>query len=489
MNSTAKISIILLALCLICAIKPHYGGEITIRLNEPDDFIFNPSSYSNLIFYSLIYENLFYLKKDGRIETNIFKEYKYDSQTRILNLVLKDNLSFSNGKPITPQNVKSSLSIYLDMNLVSSRKLRKMCKRIDIFPRENRIIIESVVDNPSIVDSLTAPELVLVSGSDQVFSGVFHPVEWVQNQYLLLKPNPFYPGGRSYLDSIKIIFYDFHYPDVFISTPNASEPVIKGGFDEVNAGVFQNIYLAFPKSEGSNNTRIAVYSLLKNFFLDGRSDENPGKPSKKGAKNLSLPDDHLEAASSSTTPYMELNSLTSNDESPITLNIRTFPFSQSRTILRYSKVNLYILSSLKDIEKPFSDFLTRRGVPLDSVFINDSQLINFMNNTPIDYLLMGKIFTRQLPLEEKIKIILKEMSFGRFDETYLKLLNQLDEVKYMNNEELAMDLMAGIIEKIVDDGFILPICQKRYSLYIKKNVKGLALDYYGKPLFQEVGLK
>jgi MarR-like DNA-binding transcriptional regulator SgrR of sgrS sRNA len=81
------------------------------------------------------------------------------------------------------------------------------------------------------------------------------------------------------------------------------------------------------------------------------------------------------------------------------------------------------------------------------------------------------------------------MSFARFDESHLKLLNQLDEIKSLKNEQFLMDLVARIVEKIVNDGYLLPVCQRRYSIYIKSHLKGIALDYYGKPLFQKVRVK
>jgi MarR-like DNA-binding transcriptional regulator SgrR of sgrS sRNA len=108
-----------------------------------------------------------------------------------------------------------------------------------------------------------------------------------------------------------------------------------------------------------------------------------------------------------------------------------------------------------------------------------------MNNTPVQYLLMAKTFNRRMPIEEKIKIILKEMSFERFDENYLKLLGQLDEMQYLKNEELLLDLVSRIIEKIIRDGFILPLYQKRYSIYVKNHILGVELDYYGRPLFRK----
>jgi len=436
-NNRLKIVLILLGLLCMFAIKPYYGGEISIRLNEPTDFSYAPSSYSNLVFYSLIYENLFYLKGNGEIETNLFQEYHYDKETHTLELYLKNNICFSNGSPITGKHIKLALDLFLNLNLGSAQKLRKVIKGIRI--DRGNVYIELIYDDPNIVSSLTIPGLVLTSGSDKVFSGIFFPDEWVKNQYIILKPNPFYPGGRSYLDSIRVAFYDFYYPDVFLSGPG----VMDDKFKELNAGVYQNIYLVFPQGKVGKNTRIALFSMMKDFF--------------KTEKQQNL---------------VELNSLTSDDESPITLNIRNFSRSKQRSILRASRINFYILSSLSLIEEPLIDFLKKRRLSIETIFVSDNQLINYINNTSVKYLLMTKTFNRRIPIAEKIKVILKEMSFTRFDESHLKLLNQLDEVEYLKNEELLMDLVAKIIEKVINEGYLLPLYQKRFSLYIKNHVKG-----------------
>ncbi len=454
MPNLKKMALIPLALAFIFAIKPYYGGEISIRLNEPTDFSFSPSSYSNLVFYSLIYENLFYLTRDGDIYTHLFKEYRYDRTSRTLTLRLKDNLCFSNGTPITAKHIRFSINLFLGLNLGSSRKLKEVIKVIKA--EDNQVVIELMYDDPDIVISLTTPELVLVSGNDRVFPGIFYPGDWVKNQYCILKPNPYYPGGRTYLDSLRVVFYDYHYPEMFLSTPGMSDQT----FNELNAGVYQNIYLAFPEGNVGSHTRVALYSLLKSFF----NAENPrGQP--------------------------DLNSLTSNEESPITLNIQEFSPSQVRTILRSSNIKLYILSSLSYIEKPLEDFLKKKRLAIDTIYISDNQLVNFMSSTAVKYLLVAKTFNQRTPLADKTKAILKEMTFTRFDESHLKLLNQLDEVSNLKNDELMIDLVAKIIEKIINDGYLLPLCQRRYSLYIKKTVKGIEMDYYGKPLFPKVRLE
>ncbi len=455
MSKLSKVVVILWALTTIFAIKPYYGGELTVRLNEPEDFSFSPSSYSNQIFYSFIYESFFTLKSNGDIESTIFKEYHYDTQTRTLNLQLKDNLRFSDGTSIGARNIDVSLRVFLDMNLASSRKLRRLIKEIRFQKEKNVVSIELIQDDPNIVALLTTPELVLLGGSDQAFSGIFFPAEWVKNQYLRLMPNPYYPGGRSYLDSVKVVFYDYRYPDFFLGEPGSLKDE---KFKEVDAGVYQNTYLVFPQTKVGDNTRIALYSLLKDFYRtqDGR--------------------------------MISLNAMTSNDESPVTLNIHNFSDSQVRSILRYSSIKLYILSSLSKIEQPLNDYLEKKHISIETLYVSDNQLVNFMNNNPITYLVMCKTFNRRTPIEEKIKTILKEMSFSWFNENYLKLLNQLDEIKFLNNDGMMMDMVARIVEKIINDGFILPLYQRRFSLFINGRVQGIEFDYYGKPLFQKVRL-
>lgn len=453
MGNGAKITIIIAALLtMIFAIKPYYGGEVTIRLNEPPNFVYTPSDYSNLVFYSLLYENLFYLESSGAVESNIFEFFKYDRTTRTLVMELKKNISFSNGDPVNGESIKFSLRRFLDKKLENSLKLGGLIKGITA--EGNRVTVELIYDTPGITGLLTAPELVLLSGTNGVFSGMFFPVEWEKGRYIKLAPNKYYPGGRTYLDGIKVIFYDFHYPDIFLSKPGLEE----SSFRELTAGIYQNIYLTFPSGKVSTNKRLAVYSLLRAFG------ESAG--------------------------MVPLNTLTSDEESPVTLNIKEFAGWKYRSILRYSGMKLYILSSLREFEEQLGEFLNQNRLRrMETVYLSDSELANFMSSTQVDFLLVVKVFNARMPLEEKIKKIIKEMSFTRFDETYLKMLSELDEVKYLKDEELLIDQVSRLIEKIVNDGFLLPLFQKRYSLYVNNDVKGIELDNYGRPLFRKMRIK
>ena len=147
-----------------------------------------------------------------------------------------------------------------------------------------------------------------------------------------------------------------------------------------------------------------------------------------------------------------------------------------------------MISSLKGDDENFKEFLRKKGLELDTIYVSGSNLQNLLDNNPIKYLLVQKLFKKKTLLEEKISKIVREMSFKRFNEKYLKLINELDEVKFLNNEELLIGQISKIVNKIVNDGFIYPIAQKRYSIFIKNKIMSVEMDYYGRPLLQKARL-
>jgi MarR-like DNA-binding transcriptional regulator SgrR of sgrS sRNA len=432
------------------AIKPYYGGEIAIRLNEPTSFHPNAANYSNLIFYSLIYESFFYLKKDGEITSNVFREYRYDAAARTLYLVVKDNLSFSNGKPLTAKNIQVSLNVFMDSDLFSASRLNKAVKGIRA--GEGQVAVELLADNPDILNLLTAPELVVLAENEQSFSGPFYPQEWEKGRQLVLKANPHYAGGRTYLDRVKVTFSEGPTPDLFLASPGQ----FKDSFLEFDSGIYQNIYLCFLQGDIGQNTKIALYTLLRRFNET------------TGAK------------------YRELNALTAEEESPVSIQIKTLSPQKTASILKYSEIKLYALSSLSSLEKDISAFLKASNLKIETLFIDDSQFLAFLDSAAIKYALVDKIFQKKAPAEEKISRILKETSFKQFNAKYLRMLSELDEARFSNSQELLTEQIARISEAIISDGFIYPLFQKNYSLYVRKSWPALEIDYYGRPLLQKV---
>jgi MarR-like DNA-binding transcriptional regulator SgrR of sgrS sRNA len=446
-----KLLVLPLIFLLVYAIKPYYGGEISIKLNEPTSFTLNTASYSNLVLYSMIYENFFYLQKNGTVSTHVFEDYRYDGGSKTLFLTVKDNLSFSSGKPLTAKNIMASLKMFLGTNLFAASKLNKLVRNIRMV--ENQVLVELMADDPGIVTMMTVPELVVLAENEQSFSGPFYPEVWEKNKHLVLKANPFYAGGRAYLDAVRVMFSDETLPDVFLSSPKS----LKENFQEFDSGIYQNVYLCFLQSDVGQNTKIALYTLLKRF-----NEESGYK-------------------------YRELRTLTADDESPVSIQIKTISRQKTTSILKSSDIKLYILASLSYLEKDLTAFLKNSNLKIETLFIDDSQMMNFLNATTIKYVLIDKIFQTQVPVEEKISRILRESSFNQFNAKYLRMLGELDEVKYSHSPELLMEQVARISETIINDGFIFPLFQKNYSLYIRKDCRAVEIDYYGRPLFQKAG--
>ncbi len=451
-----RIKIFLLIFCsmfLNAGIKTKYGGNIIIRLNEPSSFNYSSSNYSNSIFFSLIYDNFFYLNSDGILSSNLFSSYDYDRNEKKITLNLKPYLSFSDGTRITPENLKFSIKVFLTKEMTTSKKLRRAINSFKI--ENNSMIITLNYDIPDVLQLLSVPELVLLSMNEKSFSGIFVPDQWESKKFIKLIPNKFYPGGRSYLDYIKIIFYDYYYPDIFLSGRNMKI----NNYNEFNAGIYQNFYLLFPYGSVGKNSKVALYSLFKIFF--------------------------------SKYNYSELNSLTSTEESPVAINITKFSLRKIRSILKYSRMIIYMTSSLKRYEKDLLDFFNKyKRLNITFNFIEGNKLKDFIkSNHSVKFLIGEKFFKKKTNIVDKLQRILDELSFTRLNEKYLNIMKELEEIKYLKNEELLMKQYSEYVTSIISDGLIFPLYHEKFSIYLKKNILNVKLDYYGRPLFNRVRVK
>jgi len=444
MNYKIKIFILIVSLSFIFAIKNYYGGTMKIRLNEPSDFSISSTSYSDMVFYSLIYENLFYLTKDGNLYSNIFNDYKYEKAKKQLVLNLKYGIKYSNGSNITPNDIIRSIGNFLETGYSEAKKLNKIIKKLG--EDNGKVLISLNFDYPNITELLSAPQLVIMSENHSIFSGPFKPVKWLKNKYMLLEGNRYYVGGLPYIDKIRVDFENYYYPDLFLSKPGTDTG---GKHREYNSGVYQNYYISFPKGKIGENTRIAFYTILKNFFKEQN--------------------------------YPELNVLTSESESPLSINIKKFSTRRVKRILRYTNIKLYLISTLRDMEDDLIEYFKKYRVNISVVFLKNN-MSTLMNETKVNYFIIEKVFHGGLPLYEKIKKIVRETIFKRFNENYLNMIQQLDELINLKDNDLLMEQISGIIQKIIGDGYLLPLAQKKYSIYLKKNIKGIIIDYYGRPI-------
>ncbi|MCK4891023.1 MAG: hypothetical protein KAS97_13890 [Candidatus Aminicenantes bacterium] len=260
MTNVKRLLIVIVAIFFVFAIKVRYGGQFSILLNEPVDFNYSTTNYSDTIFYSFIHENFFYMKKDGAVFSNIFSKFSYDKNKNKLYLEIKNNSSFSNGSPITGKNIHYSLKVFFNRENSVAKKISRSVNKIET--KNNRVFITFNYELDNIFQLLSSPELAILSMNENAFSGMLIPDEWERKKYLKLIPNIYYPGGHTYLDRVNVTFDNKSSPDIFLADPGS-------GFAshiEFKAGIYQNIFLTFPIGDTGKNTRIALYSFLKVFF-------------------------------------------------------------------------------------------------------------------------------------------------------------------------------------------------------------------------------
>jgi len=442
----------MVSIFFIFAIKIKYGGQLSILLNEPVDFNYSTTNYSDTIFYSFIHENFFYMKNDGTISSNIFSKFSYDKSKNQVFLEIKTNSSFSNGSPITGKNIHYSLKVFFNRENSIAKKISRSINKIET--KDNKVFINFNYELDNIFQLLSSPELALLSMNENAFSGMFIPDEWERKKYLKLIPNIYYPGGHTYLDRINITFDNKSSPDIFLADPGSAFTTHK----EFKGGIYQNIFLTFPTGKTGKNTRIALYSFLKVFF-------NKYK-------------------------FEDINSLTSDRESPVSITVTQFSMRKIRSILRNSQFKLYVNSSLKKYEEDLNKFIKKNYLRISLVFIKNAQLREFTESgTFIKFYLTEKLFSSKTPHVDKIRKIIFELTFSRFSEKYLQIVNELEELKYLKNSELLMDRVSAVIEILINREFILPVKQKYFSLYCKDKFKNLFFDYYGRPLFTKIRMK
>lgn len=443
--------ILLLGLSLLCmfSIKNKYGGEVSIYLNEPYSLNYINDDFSSMIFYSFIYENFFFIKKNGETFSNIFKYYLYEPRQNRVELRLKENLSFSIGDPITTQSISYSINEFVKLETSESKELSKVLKGI----RTNGQIVTLILnyEYKDIITLLSSPQLVLLSKKSGNFSGAFTPFKWKKGKNIILKANKYYSGGRSYIDSIKVVFdIKGEYPDVFLSTRTG----MGGKFEKEKCGIYENSYLIFPDPKTRLNTKRALYSILKDF-----------------AREQSL---------------KSLDVLTSDEESPVVIDIKKMSLRQAKRTILYSKVNMFFFPSLKEYQSNFNEYLESRKIGIKPFFLDSKMKRGNLNDENSKYIVLQKSFLKVTPLKAKIKRIISEMLFSRYNEQFMLKTKELDELQFLNKRELLMDKIAALISELVNKGILYPLFQKEYYLYYDKKLSGFKLDYYGKPLFSEL---
>lgn len=434
----------------IAALKTRYGGELRIRLNEPESLRANASSHDSLILSSLLYDNFFYSLPGHELESHLFKRFQYEPTSMSLQLELHEGLAFSNGRPVLSRHVRNALTGFFKRSLYRAKKLAGRVKNM-VVRGDTVLEIFFSSPNPDFASELTAPELVLTGDEETAFSGPFYPGSWEKGKQMTFLANPHFAGGRHPLDRVLVFFQETPGLDIFLAEAGYTSPLYKA----FPSGLYENVYISYPGSDTSGqNKRMAFYALCK------------------GLAGL--------------TGFTRLDTLTSAEESPFSLSIKLFTDRRVVSLLRNSKQIIHLTSSLGSLVQPLTDRFKQLAIPLEIRTVSDTELSGYIQQNDVPILIAKKLFRTDMPLAEKLATLLREFSFNRFNEEALGLINQLEEIASLDDENLRITALGTMVEKIVESGTVLPLYQQRFSLMVTKRFESVIIDYYGRIVWSEI---
>lgn len=160
-----------------------------------------------------IVETLFNVGPDGKVVPGLAKTWKVEGPT--LKLTLGDTV-FSDGTPVTAEDVKASLERAMDEKLLpleTSTYLGDIAG-IDVVDPKH-VVIRLKTPSRTIVSKLSSPQVAILPArfrnkkierpEDLVGSGPYRMTEYRPSQRAVLEPNPKWRGGMAPLARIEVI--------------------------------------------------------------------------------------------------------------------------------------------------------------------------------------------------------------------------------------------------------------------------------------------
>ncbi|MEG3014429.1 MAG: ABC transporter substrate-binding protein [Cetobacterium sp.] len=151
-----------------------------------------------------IYNNLFYLGENGKTEPELVKSYKIKENGDI-EIDLKENIYFHDGKELTAEVVKRSLKRNIEIPI--TKVLAEPIKEIVLIDKY-RLIIKSKYNPKIILNNLTHSSLAIVKEDGNgklVGTGAFELKEWKNGEKVILSKNKDYFKGEPKVDILEFI--------------------------------------------------------------------------------------------------------------------------------------------------------------------------------------------------------------------------------------------------------------------------------------------
>jgi peptide/nickel transport system substrate-binding protein len=190
-------SSLLFALVAGAEARPHYGGTIHVAMRaaptslEPSEIDWSRGDDSSNLL-TLLFDALITVDEHGQSQPGLAGSWHADPGNQRWRFLLRPGVTFSDGKPLTADNVAASLRI--------ANATWK------VFPEAGAVVIERDSPAPYLPAELALPRNSIVKreSGKLVGTGPFVVSQWVPSKELSLRAREDYWDGRPFLDSIEI---------------------------------------------------------------------------------------------------------------------------------------------------------------------------------------------------------------------------------------------------------------------------------------------
>lgn len=181
----------------------EYGNTLIIEQElkvETIDPVLLRDTYSKRAM-NYIYAQLFRVNKDNKIEPYLLSEYKYNDEMEMY-CKLRDDIYFSNGDPITAQDVKISIEDYLAKGYMNT--LYSSIKTIQVLSDKEFLILLNYPDNRLEVGLSNPLMSILKRVDNEIITSGSYVVEETYPNYIKLKRNEFYFEKDCFVENLEI---------------------------------------------------------------------------------------------------------------------------------------------------------------------------------------------------------------------------------------------------------------------------------------------
>lgn len=191
------LSSLLLAASAVAATRPQYSGtlRVTTRITpaslDPADNT-QPDSVARRNLTALLFDTLVIADSRGRLHPALASSWQADPGNQRWTFVLRRDVKFHDGSPLTPDAVAASL--------------RAGNPTWKIFPQADSVIIERDAPAPELAADLARPRNAIVKREGNLLSGTgpFRVSSFTPAKHLTVVANEDSWAGRPYLDTIDI---------------------------------------------------------------------------------------------------------------------------------------------------------------------------------------------------------------------------------------------------------------------------------------------